>query len=266
MDNDTIDDIPDVSLIDNDIAPADNQPSETVEQGAPATDTEDKNSQPEQTTEGEKQPEATQEPSQNDEAERQRQNAEAAARRVQNRSRVKQDVAQQLDQGYGPKTQEEFQQELLDQGIKPEIAQLRAELQAEKSMREYNEQKAYIAELNAGMAQDAVNITNDFPVFNPQSKDYDADFAQMVEQQYRQAARLQADENNLVLNAELPLYDYYRDMATIYQRGTSRGAQQGQQEYQQMLSRTEDPGGSSATTKGDSLQELEDRLGDMVIS
>ncbi len=116
------------------------------------------------------------------------------------------------------------------------------------------------------MQADAVNVTNDFPVFNPNSKEYDPEFTQMVEQQYRQAARLQVDDNNIIVNAEVPLYDFYQQMSNIYGRGASRGQQQGQQEYQQMLSRTENPGGSSSTVSGNSLSELEERLGNVVIT
>jgi hypothetical protein len=68
------------------------------------------------------------------------------------------------------------------------------------------------------------------------------------------------------MNAEVPLYDFYQRMADIYNRGTSKGNQQGQTEAMQMLSRTENPGGSSSTTQGDSLQELEDRIGNVVIT
>jgi hypothetical protein len=64
----------------------------------------------------------------------------------------------------------------------------------------------------------------------------------------------------------MSLYDFYARKAISYQRAIERGQKQGQQEYQQMMSRTENPGGSSSTSKGDSLQDLEDRIGDMVIT
>jgi hypothetical protein len=186
-----------------------------------------------------------------------------ARQRIQERQqqqRTKQAVAQQLDQTYGPKTEEQLVQEGYDQRD--------AQIEALRQEMTYKEQRTQIAELNAGMQVEAVNVTNDFPVFNPNSPDFDPEFTQMVEQQYKQAARLQTDENNIIVNAEVPLYDFYQQMAQIRSQGIARGEQRGQQAYQQMLSRTENPGGSSSTSnKGDeSLADLEARLGDAVIT
>lgn len=190
--------------------------------------------------------------------EQQRQADRAKAQmEYQNRQRTRQQIAQQLDQAYGPKTQEQLEQE----GLDPQQAGIEA-LRQEMA---YKEQRAYVAELNAGMQAEAVNVTNDYPVFNPNSKEFDPEFTAMVEQQYKTAARLQVDEQGIITNAEVPLYDFYQRMASIYSRGTSKGAQQGQAEMQQMMSRTENPGGSSSTSgnSGNSLEEMEERLGNV---
>lgn len=270
MDNNQVDDTPDVSLIDTDFnAPLNETPSETA---ADNTEHEGADTQEEQTSEAKeatseaKDTEATdqteeegqetdKQPAQEQSKEEQRQRAYAA---YQERQRTKQAVAQQIDQTYGPKSE----QELVDEGLDPQAAQIEA-LRQEMY---YSQQRTQIAELNAGMQAEAVQVTADFPVFNPNSPDYDPEFATMVEQSYKQAARLQTDESGIVINAEVPLYDHYQQMYNIYNRATSRGQQQGQQEYQQMLTRTENPGGSSSTSKGDSLTDLEERLGDVVIT
>lgn len=263
MAEDQVDDTPDVSLIDTDFnAPLNETPSETPVDNAEneGTDTQEEPTEKtteEETSEGEQEPETK--PVEEDDAAAQKARNEAYARqRIQERQRTKQAIAQQLDQTYGPKTEDD----LIEEGLDPAQAQI----EALRQEMQYERQKTHIAELNAGLQAEAVNVTNDFPVFNPNSKDYDPEFAGIVEQQYKQAARLQLDDNGIVVNADVPLYDYYQQMATIYNRGTERGAQQGQQEYQQMMSRTENPGGSSSTSKGDSLADLEERLGDMVIT
>jgi hypothetical protein len=259
-----VDDMPDVSLMDNDIAqPIEATPSETPAEQATQEGADTK----EQPQEGEDNaPEGEQPPTQEEEAQ-QPQDDEAAIRarneayaqrRIQERQRTRQNVAQQIDQAYGPKTEEDLVQEGYDPA-QAQIEALRQEMQ-------YERQKTQIAELNAGLQAEAVNVTHDFPLFDQNSKEFDAEFAKEVEESYRIASRLQVDENGIVVNAEVPLYDYYQRMATIYNRGTSRGQQQGQQEYQQMLARTENPGGSSSTSSGDSLDELEARLADVVIS
>jgi hypothetical protein len=258
-------DIQDVSLIDNPIAPkTDDAPSEPAKESQEAAaDTQD-NSTEAAATEAEdtpapapdEQPEAPAQPSEQDQAEQ----AKARAQQeYQNRARTRQQVANQLDQTYGPKTEEQ----LIEEGYTKQDAQIQA-LREEMA---FQQQRTHIAELNAGLQAEAVNVYNDFPVFNPSSKDYDSEFAQMVEQQYQTAARLQTDESGIVLNAEVPLYDFYQRMNNIYSRGASKGSQQGQQEALQMLARTENVGGSSASgNSSNTLADLEERLGDVVIT
>lgn len=260
-----VDDMPDVSLIDNDMAqPTEATPSETpVETAAQeGTDTQEQPTEgTDNAAEGEQPPtpqEEAQQGTQDDEAAQRARNEAYAQRRIQERQRTRQNVAQQIDQAYGPKTEEDLVQEGYDPA-QAQIEALRQEMQ-------YERQKTQIAELNAGLQAEAVNVTHDFPLFDPNSKEFDAEFAKEVEESYKIASRLQVDDNGIVINAEVPLYDYYQRMATIYNRGTSRGQQQGQQEYQQMLARTENPGGSSSTSTGDSLEDLEARLADVVIS
>ncbi len=256
--------IEDVSLLDTDIAPkTDEKPSEPAEKGedkpadaegeAPKTDeksdAKDTEAIPEETPEEEKV-----EPADPVKTDKQR-----AYQEYQNRQRTKQQVASQIDEKYAPQTEEQ----LIDQGLDPADARY----QALREEINFKEQRTQIAELNSTMAIDAVNVTSDFAVYNPKSPEYDEAFTKEVEEAYRTAARLKTDEeNNIVLNAEVPLYDFYQRMANIYSRGASKGSKEGQQEMQKMLSRTEDVGGSSSTTKGNSLADLEERLGDMVIS
>lgn len=270
MDTNQVDDTPDVSLIDTDFnAPLNETPSETA---AENTEHEGADTQEEQTSEAKeatseaKDTEATdqpekegqetdKQPAQEQSKEEQRQRAYAA---YQERQRTKQAVAQQIDQTYGPKSE----QELVDEGLDPQAAQIEA-LRQEMY---YSQQRTQIAELNAGMQAEAVQVTSEFDIFNPNSPNYDAEYAKDVEEEYKIAARLQTDEQGIVINAEFPLYDFYARKATSYQRAIERGASRGQQEYQQMLTRTENPGGSSSTSKGDSLTDLEERLGDVVIT
>lgn len=251
-------DVSDVSLIDTPIAPKTDAPEvqqETGEESAAATEPAEEPSPTEADDTPATEPEPAA-PAQDAEAERKA----IAQREYLNRQRTRNQVTQQLDQTYGPKTEEQ----LVEEGVDPAQAQIQA-LREEMA---FKEQRAQIAELNAGLQAEAVNVYNDFPVFNPNSKDFDQQFAEMVENQYKVAARLQADESGIVLNAEVPLYDFYKQMATIYSRGATKGSQQGQQDALQMMSRTENPGGSSSTSgnQSDSLADLEERLGDVVIT
>lgn len=249
----------DVSLIDNQIAPPTDAPETPAEQGKDdAAETQDKPEiAKEVPAEGEQPPAEKQEDAPDENTDQKQRNAEMAQRRIQ--QRTKQDIARQLDESYGPKTQEQLQNEGLSQED--------ARYQALREELAYDKQRTEIAELNAGMQIEAVNVVNDFPIFNPKSKNYDPDFATEVEQAYRTAARVQVDDNNIVTNAEIPLYDFYQRMNNIYSRGATKGTQEGQANMAAMLSRTEDIGGSSSTSKGpETFEELEARLGDVVIT
>lgn len=194
---------------------------------------------------------------------------QAAQLAWQQRQRNRDQIAQQLDQHYGPKTQDELVAEGIDQ--------TQAGLEALRQEMAYKEERSRISELNAGMRTEAVEVTKAFPVFDKDAKDYDEAFAKDVEQAYKIASRLQTVQvtdpatgqpTEIITNADVPLYDFYQRMATIYNRGTSRGETQRQSDVQDMLARTENPGGSSSVNgpPAGSLEEMEARLGDVVIT
>ena len=264
-------DIEDVSLIDTPIAPATDPASESADesqnQGADTEQDQSDSSGDANNDEAKESPDTNQEEGADktqDEQPQQltkEQRDQAARQAYLERQRNRQQVEQQIDQQFGPSSAEE----LIAQGVDPQQANVEA-LRQEIA---FSQERARVAELNAGMRAEAVEVFSDFPVFNPQSKDYDPDFAQMVEVQYKQAARVQtSDDGSIILNAEIPLYDYYQQMATIYNRGTSRGAEVGQQQMADQLSRTETLGGSSSTNgpAPGSLDELEHRLADVPIT
>lgn len=264
--------IADVSLTSTPIAPKDDAPaaSEPAEQGtdeAAATDSDQQDESAESEgndSEPKEQPAEQPEPAKTDEEQPAQDPAEARKQEAQraylDRQRTRQQVTQQIDETYGPKTADDLVNEGLDQNA--------AQIEALRQEFAFKEQRAQIAEMNANLQAEAVNVLNDFPVFNPNSKQYDAEFTTQVQEAYKTASRLQTDERGIVLNAEVPLYDFHKQMASIYSRGASKGTQQGQQEAVKMLSRTEAVGGSSSTSGNTSndLADLEERLGNVVIT
>ena len=260
MDETPVDDLPDVgdiSLIDEPTAPSSEAPT-TAEPVAPQTEETKEELTTEEPSEGQQQPGEQPNAETDDEAARRAHNEQMARQRIQERQRTRNAVAQQIDQAYGPKSE----QELVEQGYSEQQAQI----EALRQEMQYRDQRNQIAELNAGMQVEAVSVVNDMPVFNPNSPEYDPDFTQFVEQQYKQVANLQLDDNGIIVNANVPLYDYYQQMYDVRQQLISKGQQQGQSQYQEMLSRTENPGGSASAGQGDSLDDLEARLGDIAIT
>lgn len=266
--DDDLPDVGDVSLIDNqtpDAPESDKQPSEDAEKpkdGAPAEDKKPDDKQPDakateatDQAEGDKKPDDGQPAEQTKDSRAERE--AAAAKAWQQRNRTRDDIAQQLDKTYGPKTE----QELIEEGMKPEQASVEA-LRQEIA---YRDQRAAIAELNAGMQTEAVNALNDFSIFNPDSPDYDEEYTKMVQSNYARDSRLQT-ENGIIMHAELPLYDYYQQAANLYTRAAAAGRQSSQADVQQMMSRAENPGGSSSTGSTNDLDELEERLANVSLT
>jgi hypothetical protein len=198
----------------------------------------------------------------------QAQKAREAWQERQQRRQQQQQIEQQYDQAWQPKSAEDLVQE----GVDPNQAAIEA-LRNELS---FKEERARVSELNANLWNEATQVQKDFPVFDQNSKEYDPQFTQEVEQLYKTAARLQTMQvvgpngqpTELVANADVPLYDFYQKMATIRNQGISSGAQQRQSAVQDMMARTENPGGSSSVNgpAADSLEAMEARLGDVVIT
>ena len=266
------DDIADVSLIDTpddvttDTSESGNTAEEATNEGA-ATQTEegeDSKSPDTDATKVDSEEESSEQQQQEQPSKEERDRA--AARAWQERQRNRRQIENQLDETYGPKSAEDLQQE----GLDPAQAQIEA-LRQEMA---YREQRTQIAELNAGLIAEASEVMSDMPIFrelNPDGSpnpDYDPQFAQFVENQYKMAARLETDDRGNIINAEVPIYDFYKSMYDTRQAAIARGQQIGQQTAQQMLSRTENPGGSSSTNgnQADDLEAMEERLGNVRIA
>lgn len=268
-------DIPNVSLVDTPLdQPLETQSTDTEGQQAEETDTDAQKTEGQEdakttaaksgddtkTEEGEGEDSKQTEEQQEDQSSAE-DRKQAAARAWQERQRTRQQIAQQIDNEYAPKTADE----LIAEGTDPNLAAIEA-LRQEVA---FKEERTRVAELTSGMRTEAVEVMNDFPVFDPRSPEYDEEFTKDVETSYKQAARLQTSEDgSLILNADVQLYDYYQRMARIYNRGTSRGNEQGQQQLAEQMARTENPGGSSSTAgpAPGSLEEMEQRLADVPIT
>lgn len=194
-----------------------------------------------------------------DVAAKKRHNDEMAKQRIASQNRkTRQDVLKQVDENYAPKSEEEFVAEGLS-AAEAKIEALRQEMQ-------FRDTRNYIADLNTGLKNDAEIVIRDHPIYDESSPDYDPEFTKEVEEAYKIASRLQVDENGVVLNAEVPLGDFYSRMAKIRERGNVRGQVDGQKDALKMLSRTE-PVGSTNTKSTEksaadmSIQEMEEKYG-----
>lgn len=157
------------------------------------------------------------------ETERKRHNYEMAQKRIQERETQKRQVEQTLDQHYKPQAMDELTQKYLDQGYDEFQAQLLARDERRDQQAQLNEDRATVAELNAQRDSEAYLVMQDFPVFNPNSPDYDKGFADKAYQLYALAADEVTDpKSGLVVSSRVMPYNFYKELADMRGSGISQ--------------------------------------------
>lgn len=140
---------------------------------------------------------------------------------VSKRNELRQEITNVNAQVYQPATAEE----LVEQGYDPALARVEA-LEQRTQMAEYN---AYVADLNANLNTESLRVMSDFPVFDPESDQYDKSLAERATAVYKQAAQVQVDPNTgLTVQANALPYDIFKAFAETAQSGTQAGAVKGQ--------------------------------------
>lgn len=171
----------------------------------------------------------------------------------------RQEVEQSIDQNYGPKDAND----LVEEGMDPTEAKVEA-LRQEIAFRD---ERMRVVDLNMAISSDATEVERDFDIFNPKSPNYNESLAVRAMDNYRKDANLEMTEDGkTVLRADRPLYDYMKSRYEDYLDGLNRGTTQAQQHTQEMLARTEQPGGSSSTNQRASDEDLEERIGNLPLS
>lgn len=180
---------------------------------------------------------------------------EEARKAYRERQKAKQQVQEDLHENFAPKTE----QELVEQ---EGLSEADAKVEALRQEMEFKEATNFVSDLNAGLRQDARQVREEFPIFREKNADgtdnpdYDPEFTAKVQARYQRVARLEtmqlADGRTVYVNAEEPLYDFYKEEAESYQRGqqkgTASGEAKGTQDALKMMSRAESPASSSQTT------------------
>lgn len=147
---------------------------------------------------------------------------------ISKRNDLRRDVEAENAKYYQPQTPEE----LVEQGYDPAMARVEA-LEQRTQMAEYN---AHVADLNANLNQQALEVLRDYPIFNPDAPEYDKALADRAEAVYRQAAQLQVDpRTGLTVAANALPYDIYKAFAETAQMGTQQGAVKGQEAAEKNL-------------------------------
>lgn len=164
---------------------------------------------------------------------------------VAKRNELREEVTRVNSQVYEPQTAEE----LIEQGYDPAIARVEA-LEQRTKMAEYN---AQVTDLNANINIESLQVMADYPVFDPDSDQYDKTLADRARDVYEKSAQVQVDPNTgMIVQASVLPYDIYKAFAETSSVGAQKGKVTGQKAAEKMLSSVEPT--SSAAPK----QEKED--------
>lgn len=157
---------------------------------------------------------------------------------VSKRNELRAEVEQQNAKAYRVETAEE----LADQGLTEEEAENEI-LRQEMQMREFN---LHVADLNANLNLESLQVMQDFPIFDPDSSEFDSALATRVRGLYEQAAQPQVDKKTgLVLKSNIAPYEFYKAFAETHQssgaKSRAEGKIEGQKASDKQLAAAETP-------------------------
>lgn len=164
---------------------------------------------------------------------------------VSKRNELRAEVEQQNAKAYRVETAEE----LAEQGLTEDEAENEI-LRQEMQMREFN---LHVADLNANLNLESLQVMQDFPIFDPDSSEYDSGLAQRVRGLYEQAAQPQVDKKTgLVLKSNIAPYDFYKAFAETHQnsgaKSRAEGKIEGQKASDKQLAAAETPSSTAPRT------------------
>jgi len=164
---------------------------------------------------------------------------------VSKRNELRAEVEQQNAKVYRVETAEE----LAEQGLSEEEAANEI-LRQEMEMREFN---LHVADLNANLNIESLQVMQDFPVFDPDSSQYDKDLSARVRALYEKAAQPQVDKRTgLVLKSNLAPYEFYKAFADTHissgAKSRVEGKIEGQKAADKQLAAAETPSSTAPRT------------------
>lgn len=127
---------------------------------------------------------------------------------------------------YKPQTAEE----LIEEGLSPEMAEVR-ELKQTLELQAYNN-KVYEAQVS--LSNEAEQVLKDFTMFNPDSPDFDADIAADAAEAL-EGVLIKDPNTGQIIGSHLTPYQIYKPIADAYKKSQLRGEIKGQKATEKML-------------------------------
>jgi hypothetical protein len=230
-------------------------PVETKEPEAEAEVTKDVEAQPDtpeeteaKETEGEPEqsevPEETDKPTKADE--RKAQLNQEIRDLVSQRNAIKAEVTKATGEVYQPATEND----LVDEGMSVTEAKVEA-MRQQLEVRDYNER---VAEAQLTLGSESLRVMNDFPIFNPDSDQFDQELAEeaasLLESNLIRDPNVPEIDpetgkptgNGLIIGSNVSPYKFYKTLARASGISATKGQLKGQQAHQEMLANADSPG------------------------
>lgn len=153
---------------------------------------------------------------------------------VRQRDTLRDEVTKANATAYRTQTAEELVEE---EGLTPEQAEVEAMKQAVQ-LKDYN---THVADLNANVNVESLQVMHDYPVFDPRSPQYDKEFSDMVGALYEEVGGVKINEKTkLIENANVLPYNLYKAFAVARESGAKNGQVEGTKSVEKMLASAEE--------------------------
>jgi len=236
--------------------PTEVETQETTAEDSSTEENKDETTSQEEETEGDEseKPEGDEEEqadeTESDDESKPKNSAQNRIRSLANENRaLKQQVEALNAQFYQPQTAEQLQESGMDE--------TQAQIEVLRQERLMDQANAHITALNTDLNMEALQVAHDFPVFDPDSKEYDPKFAEKVRDQWIAASGLTTDPNTgFITQARVLPYDFYKSYAEAREEGKKQGAIAGKRDYERTASAADvTPIASPKDEKKDPLME-----------
>ena len=177
---------------------------------------------------------------------------------VAQRNALKTDIEKVNAEVYQPATEDELVGQPIDpdEPDSPVYTAWQAKVEAERQQNAIERYNNQVAEAQLIIESDSQAVLRDYPIFNPDSPDYNKDVAE-------QAAGLVNDllirdpNTNQITGTNVPIKSLYKTIAAAHNVSAQAGQLKGQQDTEKMLARADDTGSAAPKVeKKDPIMEV----------
>jgi hypothetical protein len=109
---------------------------------------------------------------------------------------------------------------------------------------------AHVTEVNTTLTSEAREVMREFPIFNPESKDYSPELDRLAEQAYLKVANIQTDPyTGLISDVAATPYQIYETIAQAFSAGSATTQVKAQKSAEKMLASADTPTSAAPTPK-----------------